>query len=142
MVSATVVDNFSVMEDIRDMAEQRLEVVDSAPPKTDAGHPHRKDTMTVTAILELQFRPEKLDEAREILARALPQTRAFEGSEGVDVLVDRADETRWLVYERWASMEHDAAYRAHRAGEGRIVGLPETLAVSPTLRWFDNPEQA
>ena len=27
VVSATVVDNFSVMEDFRDMAEQRLEVV-------------------------------------------------------------------------------------------------------------------
>lgn len=93
--------------------------------------------MSVSAIIEFRFLPERLDEARAIVARAIPETRAFEGSEGVDVLVDRDDETRWVMYERWASMEHDAAYRAYRAGDGAIVGLPEVLAAPPVRRWFD-----
>ena len=57
--------------------------------------------MAFIAILELNFRPDALDEAREVLARVLGETRSFPGSLGVDVIVDREDATRWLAYERW-----------------------------------------
>jgi quinol monooxygenase YgiN len=92
----------------------------------------------ITSIVTLRIHPERLEEARAILASAVPETREFEGNRGVDVLVDRTDETRWLVYERWATMEHDAAYRAHRAGEGRITGLADVLAAAPVWQYFDH----
>jgi quinol monooxygenase YgiN len=89
--------------------------------------------MTVTATLELRFKPELLDDARTILARVLAETRAFEGNEGVDVLVDSSDPAHWVAYERWASPEADAAYRTFRAGPGEITDLGPLLAARPVL---------
>ncbi len=87
--------------------------------------------MPVTVILELRLKPEAVPVAREVMGRALKDTRAFDGALRIDVLVDQDDETHWLVYELWESVEHDEAYRRFRAGEGRITELPPLLAAPP-----------
>jgi len=92
--------------------------------------------MSITATLELRFKPESLDEARTVLSRVLAETRAFDGNEGVDVLVDSNDPAHWIAHETWASEEHDAAYRAFRAGEGAVTDMPPLLAAAPVLTWF------
>jgi quinol monooxygenase YgiN len=92
--------------------------------------------MSITATLELRFKPESVDEARTVLSRVLAETRAFDGNEGVDVLVDRDDPAHWIAQETWASEEHDAAYREFRAGEGAVTDLPPLLAAAPVLTWF------
>ncbi len=87
--------------------------------------------MPVTVILELRLKPDAVPAAREVMGRALIDTRAFDGALSIDVLVDQDDETHWLVYELWESVEHDEAYRRFRAGEGRITELPPLLAAPP-----------
>lgn len=92
--------------------------------------------MTIIATLELRFKPELLDEAKVVLTRVLAETRAFDGNLGVDVLVDLEDAGHWVANETWASVEHDDAYRAFRAGDGRIVDLGPLLSAAPVLtRW-------
>jgi quinol monooxygenase YgiN len=88
-------------------------------------------TMPVTVILELRLKPESLSAARDVMGRALQDTRAFEGNLATDVLVDEDDEAHWLIYERWDTVEHDEAYRGFRAGDGRITDLPPLLAGPP-----------
>ncbi|MRJ75889.1 antibiotic biosynthesis monooxygenase [Aeromicrobium sp. SMF47] len=92
--------------------------------------------MAITATLELRFKPELLDEARTVLRRVLEETRAFDGNQGVDVLVDREDPAHWVAYERWESEEHDAAYREFRAGPGQVTDLGPLLAAAPVLTVF------
>ena len=87
--------------------------------------------MAVTVILELNFKPESVQAAREVMGRALQDTRAFEGNLRTDVLVDEDDDAHWLIYEIWDTVEHDEAYRSFRAGEGRIADLPPLLAGPP-----------
>jgi quinol monooxygenase YgiN len=65
------------------------------------------------------------------MGRALRDTRTFDGNLGVNVLVDADDETHWIIYELWESVEHDEAYRSFRAGEGKIAELPPLLAAPP-----------
>lgn len=57
--------------------------------------------MTVTVILELRFKPDEVAAGRELMGRALQDTRAFDGNVRTDVLVDEDDEAHWLVYEIW-----------------------------------------
>src|SRR5262245_16682271 len=85
-------------------------------------------TMAVTVILELKFKPESVPAARDVMRRALQDTRAFDGNLRTDVLVDEDDEAHWLIYEIWDTVEHDEAYRSFRAGDGRITDLPHLLA--------------
>ena len=87
--------------------------------------------MPISVILELKLKPESVPAARDVMRRALQDTRAFDGNLGTDVLVDEDDEAHWIVYERWGTVEHDEAYRRFRAGEGQLTELPPLLAAPP-----------
>jgi quinol monooxygenase YgiN len=87
--------------------------------------------MPVTVLLELRVKSEAVAAARDVMGRALRDTRAFEGNLRTDVLVDSDDEAHWVIYELWDTVEHDEAYRAFRAGEGKIAELPPLLAAPP-----------
>jgi quinol monooxygenase YgiN len=89
--------------------------------------------MPITSILDLQIKPDRVDDAHALLRRVLADTRAFDGCESVTVVQDHADPARILAIEVWASLEHDTAYRKWRAGEGAITDLPELLAAAPRL---------
>ncbi len=87
--------------------------------------------MAVTVLLELRFKPNEVAAGRELMGRTLQVTRAFDGNLQTDVLVDEDDEAHWIIYEVWDSVEHDEAYRAFRAGEGKVTQLPPLLAAPP-----------
>ena len=87
--------------------------------------------MTVTVTLELRFTPDAVDAGRELMGRVLQDTRGFDGNVRTDVLIDEDDEAHWLIYELWETVEADEAYRAFRAGEGKITQLPPLLAAPP-----------
>lgn len=87
--------------------------------------------MAVTVLLELKFKPESVAAGRDLMRRTLETTRAFEGNLQTDVWVDETDEAHWIIYEVWATVENDEAYRAFRAGEGKVVELPPLLAAPP-----------
>ena len=92
--------------------------------------------MTITALLELDLKPEALADAPRVLAETLEATRAFAGNEGLEVLYDVADPTHVVVVETWASLEHDDAYRAWRATPEGASQLGSLLAAPPRLtRW-------
>ena len=87
--------------------------------------------MPITVILELRLKPEAVPAARDVMRRALKDTRAFDGNLGTEVFVDQDDEAHWIVNEVWQSVEHDEAYRRFRAEEGRLTELPPLLAAPP-----------
>ena len=87
--------------------------------------------MAVTVTLELRFKPDEVAAGRELMGRVLQDTRALEGNARTDVLIDEDDEAHWLIYELWDTVEADEAYRAFRAGEGKITQLPPLLAAPP-----------
>jgi quinol monooxygenase YgiN len=87
--------------------------------------------MAVTVLLELKFKPDEVAAGRELMGRTLETTRAFDGNLRTDVLVDEDDEAHWIIYELWDTVEHDEAYRAFRAGEGKVTQLPPLLAAPP-----------
>jgi len=87
--------------------------------------------MPVTVILELKLKPDAVPAARDLMRRTLQDTRAFDGNVRTDVLVDEDDDSHWIIYELWESVEHDEAYRRFRAGEGRVIELPPLLAAPP-----------
>jgi quinol monooxygenase YgiN len=96
-------------------------------------------TMTVTVTLELRFKPEEVAAGRELMGRTLAVTRAFEGNVKTYTLIDADDEAHWLIYEIWDSVEADEAYRAFRAGEGKVTQLPPLLAAPPVkIRYNDS----
>jgi quinol monooxygenase YgiN len=73
------------------------------------------------------------------MGAALKDTRKFDGNLATDVIIDSDDESHWIIYERWESVEHDEAYRRFRAGEGKLLELPPLLAAPPVkTRYLDS----
>jgi quinol monooxygenase YgiN len=96
--------------------------------------------MAITALLDLRVKPEALDQGLHAELHAiLTDTRAFEGCLGVEVLIDAADPTHIVAVERWVSDEHDAAYRAWRAGDGQ-TNLASFVASPPVLTKFTSAD--
>jgi quinol monooxygenase YgiN len=93
-------------------------------------HPPQETTMPLTATLELKHKPESVPAARDVMRRALHDTRAFDGNVGTDAL-DQDDQAHWIIYQRWETVEHDEAYRSFRAGESQPTDLPPLLAAPP-----------
>ncbi|WP_319431357.1 putative quinol monooxygenase [Mycobacterium sp. RTGN5] len=89
--------------------------------------------MPIVVILEMRIKPDGVPAARDLMSRALQDTRAFQGNLGTDVFVDADDEAHWVIYELWDTVEDDEAYRAFRAGEGRLTDLPPLLA-APSVK--------
>ena len=89
--------------------------------------------MAGKVTLELRIKADEVPAARELMGRALQDTRAFDGNLRTDVLVDDDDEAHWVIYEIWESVEHDEAYRRFRAGEGKLTQLPPLLA-APSVK--------
>lgn len=87
--------------------------------------------MAVIVLLELKFKPESVSAGRDLMGKTLQTTRAFEGNLRTDVWFNEDDEAHWIIYEEWDTVEHDEAYRAFRAGEGKVTELPPLLAAPP-----------
>ncbi|QYN38858.1 antibiotic biosynthesis monooxygenase [Pseudonocardia sp. DSM 110487] len=97
--------------------------------------------MAVVALLEVQVDAESLQTSYDIVRETLKDTRAFDGCLSADVLVDRDDPAHLVMMEKWESFEHDAAYRAWRAGPGAAVKLAAVLVGKPKLSVFaEHPE--
>ena len=96
--------------------------------------------MAITAFFEIRVKPETVDQdIHAELHEILSDTRAFEGCLGVEVLIDSGDPTHIVAVERWASEEHDAAYRAWRAEDGK-TNLASYLASPPVLTKFSSAD--
>ena len=93
--------------------------------------------MAVTALLDLHLRADKVEEAPDAIGVILAQTRAFEGNEGLEVLVDITDPAHLTVVEHWASIERDDAYRAWRETPEGATNLGALLAAAPTLTRYE-----
>lgn len=89
--------------------------------------------MASTALLEVQLKPDAVDEGLVVLHRVLEETRAFDGCLGVTVIQDEADPAHLVAIEEWESLEKDSAYREWRADDGAAVDLPPLLTGAPSL---------
>lgn len=89
--------------------------------------------MSVKAILDVRLDPAALEAAYAAVHSTLVDTRAFAGCVEVEVLVDDTDPAHLMFIETWASPEHDAAYRAWRAGAGASKELGAVLTAAPVL---------
>ena len=62
--------------------------------------------MSIGIIVEAKLKPETVEEAKQFFIKILPDTRNFEGCEGVNVFVDQDDPTTLFLVERWAAKEN------------------------------------
>lgn len=93
--------------------------------------------MTFTVFLEMTVRPDAED-AADIARDVLSQTAARDGIESLEVLVDDADPLKWVVIEKWASVDARNDYVAWRATPEGANRLGDIAAAAPVFRTFEH----
>ena len=93
--------------------------------------------MSTVVLLEIQVRPEAVDEMKSFLKDILPDTRSYEGCQGIDVYDNLDDAENIVVYERWDSRPHYEKYLAWRTETGVVDQLGAMLVAPPSIRYFE-----
>ena len=93
--------------------------------------------MSVIVLLEMKVKPEAVDAVKARLKEALPDTRAYDGCQGVDVCDNTEESGNLVFYERWDSRQHYEKYLAWRTETGAMEQLSASLAGPPSIRYFE-----
>lgn len=92
---------------------------------------------TTIVLLEANVKPECVDEVKAFLKEALPDTRAYDGCQGVDIYGNLDESTNLVFYERWDSREHYQKYLNWRAETGVLDQMASKLTGPPNIRYYD-----
>ena len=93
--------------------------------------------MSVIVLLEMQVKPEAVNEVKAMLKKLLPDTRAYAGCQGIDIYGNLDDTGNLVFYERWDSRDHYQKYLAWRTETGTVDQLSAKLTAPPSIRYFE-----
>jgi quinol monooxygenase YgiN len=93
--------------------------------------------MSVTILLDLKAAPGSIDKLKQIFVEILPDTRAYDGCEGLDVHLNQDDGDNLVIVERWQSRPHYEKYFAWRQETGLLDRLGPLLGAPPSVRFLD-----
>jgi quinol monooxygenase YgiN len=93
--------------------------------------------MACTVLLEVKLKPEAIETAKGAFKEILPDTRAYDGCQGVYVVENQDEAGNLVVVETWDSREKYEKYFAWRVETGVIDQLGAMCEGPPSLRYFD-----
>jgi quinol monooxygenase YgiN len=88
-------------------------------------------------LLEIQVKPEAVNEVKALLKAALPDTRAYAGCQGIDIYSNLDEAGNLVFYERWESRAHYQKYLAWRTETGAMDRLGALLKAPPSIRYYE-----
>ena len=94
--------------------------------------------MSITVLLDLNAKPDSVEALKNIFIEILPDTRSYDGCEGLDVKVNQDDANNLVVVEHWKSRQHYEKYFAWRQETGLIDRLGPVLGAPPSIRYLDD----
>ena len=94
--------------------------------------------MSITVLLDLKAQSGSMDTLKQLFVEILPDTRKFEGCEGLEVLINQDDGENLILVERWQSRQQYEKYFAWRQESGLLDRLGPLLAAPPGLRYLDD----
>ena len=96
--------------------------------------------MAVTVIIDLPAKPGGAEEIKSFVRSIVPDTRTFDGFQGVTMHQNQDDPDLLVLRERWESREHQEKYLAWRTERGDFAAIVGMLAARPSIRYFDDLE--
>ena len=93
--------------------------------------------MATLVLLEAKARSGTTDRVTEFLAKRLPETRAFEGCQGLTTHLNMDDGCTLVILEYWDTREHYERYLDWRRKTGALSEFQEMLESGPDIRYFE-----
>jgi quinol monooxygenase YgiN len=93
--------------------------------------------MACTVLLEIQLKADVIDAAKSTFKEILPDTRAYDGCLGVDVVENQEKSGNLVLVETWESRAKHEKYVGWRAETGLLEQLGAMCEGAPSIRYFD-----
>ena len=93
--------------------------------------------MTCTVLLEIQLKPDLIDAAKGAFKELLPDTRAYDGCQGLDVVENQENPGNLVLVETWETRAKYEKYLGWRTETGALEKMAEMCAGEPSIRYFD-----
>lgn len=93
--------------------------------------------MSVIVLFDAQVKPEAVGELKATLKKVFPETRVYDGCEGIDAFGNLEDGNNIVFYERWSSREHHQKYLAWRTETGFMEKMGAAFSAPPKIRYFE-----
>ena len=94
--------------------------------------------MSITVLLDLTAKQGSMEDLKKVFVDILPDTRKYEGCEGLDVKINNDEPDNLVIVERWQSRPHYEKYFAWRQETGLIDRLGPLLGAPPNIRYLDD----
>ena len=91
-------------------------------------------------LLEAPVKANEISNMKSYLAGIFPDTRAYDGCQGIDVYFNTNNEGNMVVVEHWDSRPHHEKYVAWRTKTGVMDKIGGMLAGPPSIRYFDRSD--
>jgi len=93
--------------------------------------------MGVLLIVEIKVKPETKEDLKSYLKEILPDTRSFEGNQGLDEYFDIEEKDVMVLVEKWQSSEHYHKYHEWRVSTGTLDKFRTFFAGKPSRRFLE-----
>ena len=94
--------------------------------------------MAVTVVLQVPAQPGKGAELAKTFEDILPDTRAYQGCNGVTVHADASDPDKLTLIEHWDSAEDHASYSNWRKDSGTLGAVMGLAAGRPVTTIYND----
>ena len=76
--------------------------------------------MSVIVLVNLDVKEESLEELKRYFKEILPDTRSFEGCQGVQLYESKESPTKMTIHARWTSEDAQKKYMSWRMDTGAL----------------------
>ena len=93
--------------------------------------------MSVIVLVNLDIKEEHIDELKKYFKEILPDTRSFEGCQGVQMYESKESPTKIVIHAKWESEEAQKKYMSWRMDMGALDKIIPMLSEAPNLEFYN-----
>ena len=96
--------------------------------------------MSVLVLVEGPVKSEDISNMKSYMVEILPDTRAYDGCQGIEVYFNMEDAGNMVLVEYWDSRAHHEKYLAWRTETGVMDRIGAMLSGQPSIRYLERSD--
>lgn len=93
--------------------------------------------MSIVVFVNFTAKNDSIDELKSYFKKILPDTRSYEGCEGVHLYENSESTTKFTIQAKWSSKEAQQKYMAWRMETGEFDNLSTMISGPPTIDYYN-----
>jgi quinol monooxygenase YgiN len=93
--------------------------------------------MSVIVLVSLDVKDGSVEDLKKYFKEILPDTRSFEGCQGVQLYENQESPTKMIIHAKWTSEDAQKKYMEWRIENGSLEKLMPMLSEQPNLQFYN-----